>query len=49
MNDPIAELLPHAGDMVLLDAVIEAGDEHIVCRRTVRTDGLFEGPDGLPT
>lgn len=48
MNDPIAELLPHAGEMILLDAVVEAGDEHIVCRRTVRDDGLFEGTAGLP-
>jgi len=48
MIGPIAELLPHAGEMILLDAVIEAGDEHIVCHRTVRDDGLFESPAGLP-
>jgi len=45
---PIDELVPHAGAMVLLDAVIEAGDEHIACRRTVRADGLFEDAAGLP-
>jgi predicted hotdog family 3-hydroxylacyl-ACP dehydratase len=45
---PIAELLPHAGEMVLLDAVVEAGDERIACRRTVRADGLFEDAAGLP-
>lgn len=45
---PVAALLPHAGEMVLLDAVVEAGDEHIVCRRTVRPSGLFEHADGLP-
>ena len=52
MNDAgypaIAELLPHAGDMVLLDAVIEAGEEHIACSRLVRSDGLFECGGGLP-
>ncbi len=45
---PIAELLPHAGEMILLDTVIEAQDERIACLRTVRSEGLFEGPDGLP-
>ena len=45
---PIAELLPHAGEMVLLDAVIEAGDERIACLRTVRSEGLFEDAGGLP-
>lgn len=45
---PIAELLPHAGEMILLDAVIEAGDERIACRRIVRNDGLFEDAGGLP-
>jgi predicted hotdog family 3-hydroxylacyl-ACP dehydratase len=43
---PIAELLPHAGDMVLLDAVLDAGDEHIVCIRTVRRDEPFADVDG---
>ncbi len=44
---PIATLLPHAGDMVLLDAVVEAGEEHMVCSHTVRADGLFEPAHGL--
>lgn len=45
---PIAELLPHAGKMILLDALIEAEGERIACRRTVRTAGLFEDACGLP-
>ncbi|WP_329740899.1 hotdog family protein [Dyella sp. A6] len=45
---PLDTLVPHAGNMVLLDAVIEGDDEHIVCRRTVRADGLFEDAEGLP-
>lgn len=45
---PIAELLPHAGEMILLDAVIKAEDERIACLRTVRGEGLFEDADGLP-
>jgi len=49
MNDwPLAELLPHAGEMILLDAVLEADGERIVCRRTVRDAGLFEDARGLP-
>jgi predicted hotdog family 3-hydroxylacyl-ACP dehydratase len=45
---PIAGLLPHAGEMVLLDRVLDASDEHIACHRTVRADGLFEDAAGLP-
>jgi predicted hotdog family 3-hydroxylacyl-ACP dehydratase len=45
---PIAELLPHAGEMILLDGVVEAGDECIACRRRVRSEGLFEDANGLP-
>lgn len=45
---PIAELLPHAGAMRLLDEVQEAEDERIVCLRRVRGDGLFESAAGLP-
>ncbi|MGH8160144.1 MAG: 3-hydroxylacyl-ACP dehydratase [Rhodanobacter sp.] len=46
---PIDALLPHAGDMILLDAVNEAAEERIVCRRTVRAGGLFnDADDNLP-
>ena len=43
---PIAELLPHAGAMILLDAVLEHSPEHTLCRRRVPADGLFHDADG---
>jgi predicted hotdog family 3-hydroxylacyl-ACP dehydratase len=43
---PIEDLLPHAGDMILLDAAIEADEERIVCTRTIRPGGLFNDADG---
>jgi predicted hotdog family 3-hydroxylacyl-ACP dehydratase len=43
---PIADLLPHAGDMILLDSVEEIAGDRIVCHRTVRSDGLFLDADG---
>jgi predicted hotdog family 3-hydroxylacyl-ACP dehydratase len=43
---PIEELLPHAGEMILLDAVLEAEPERIVCRRRVSAGGLFNSADG---
>jgi predicted hotdog family 3-hydroxylacyl-ACP dehydratase len=43
---PIEELLPHAGEMILLDAVLEAESERIVCRRRVSAGGLFNSVDG---
>jgi predicted hotdog family 3-hydroxylacyl-ACP dehydratase len=43
---PIAELLPHAGEMILLDAVLEHGPEHAVCSRRVPAAGLFHDADG---
>jgi predicted hotdog family 3-hydroxylacyl-ACP dehydratase len=47
MSDwPIEELLPHAGNMILLDAVREADQERIVCSRRVDAGGLFNTADG---
>jgi predicted hotdog family 3-hydroxylacyl-ACP dehydratase len=43
---PIGDLLPHAGDMILLDAAIEADEDRIVCTRTIRPGGLFNDADG---
>jgi predicted hotdog family 3-hydroxylacyl-ACP dehydratase len=37
----IEELVPHAKPLLLVDEVLEAGEEHIVCRVLVRDDGLF--------
>lgn len=45
----INELLPHEGDMILLDAVLDAGEEHMRCTRTVRAGDRFcDADDGLP-
>lgn len=41
----VAELLPQSGSMVLVDRVLEAGEDHIVVGLRVREDGLFSGLD----
>ncbi|UQS12804.1 hotdog family protein [Pseudomonas sp. HS6] len=47
MNDwPLAELLPHAGDMILIDRILSFDDEQIRTTLTVKPDGLFNLPDG---
>ena len=43
---PLAELLPHAGDMILIDQVLEFDQEQIHTRLTVRPGGLFNREDG---
>jgi len=43
---PLAELLPHAGDMILIDSITSFDDEQIFTRLTVKPDGLFNLPDG---
>ncbi|CAI8994396.1 hotdog family protein [Pseudomonas zeae] len=43
---PLAELLPHAGDMILIDSITSFDDEQIYTRLTVKPDGLFNLPDG---
>ncbi|MBS4087413.1 hotdog family protein [Pseudomonas rustica] len=43
---PLAELLPHAGDMILIDAIERFDDEQIFTRLTVKSEGLFNLPDG---
>ncbi|WP_248795963.1 hotdog family protein [Pseudomonas sp. MWU13-2105] len=43
---PLAELLPHAGDMILIDQVLSCDEEQIHTRLTVRPDGLFNREDG---
>jgi predicted hotdog family 3-hydroxylacyl-ACP dehydratase len=42
----IDTLLPHAGAMILLDAVIEIEGERIVCTRRIRAGGVFNDADG---
>ncbi|EJM29419.1 MULTISPECIES: hotdog family protein [Pseudomonas] len=43
---PLAELLPHAGDMILIDRILSFDDEQIHTTLTVRPGGLFSLPDG---
>lgn len=42
----LAELLPHAGDMILIEQILSFDDEQIYTRLTVKPDGLFNRPDG---
>ncbi|MBC8998326.1 hotdog family protein [Pseudomonas sp. N40(2020)] len=43
---PLAELLPHAGDMILIDKILSFDEEQIYTRLTVKSEGLFNLPDG---
>ena len=43
---PLAELLPHAGDMILIDQVLAFDQEQIQTRLSVRPGGLFNREDG---
>ncbi|MCQ2033746.1 hotdog family protein [Stutzerimonas kunmingensis] len=43
---PIAELLPHAGDMILLDGVERFDDDSVETVLQVRADGLLSAADG---
>jgi predicted hotdog family 3-hydroxylacyl-ACP dehydratase len=43
---PLAELLPHAGDMILIDQVLAFDAEQILTRTQVRPGGLFSRVDG---
>lgn len=43
---PLADLLPHAGDMILIDEVLSFDEEQIHTRLTVTPGGLFNDADG---
>jgi len=43
---PLAELIPHAGDMILIDEILSFDEEQIQTRLTVRPGGLFNREDG---
>lgn len=45
---PVAELVPHAAPMLLLDRIIESGDDYLVTELTVRADGLFDVAGRVP-
>ncbi|KTC22917.1 3-hydroxylacyl-ACP dehydratase [Pseudomonas marginalis ICMP 9505] len=46
INWPLAELLPHAGDMILIDQVLSFDEEQVHTRAIVTPGGLFNRPDG---
>jgi predicted hotdog family 3-hydroxylacyl-ACP dehydratase len=42
-------VLPHRGDMVLLDELLDYGDEHVTCGVTIKPDSMFcDGIHGVP-
>jgi predicted hotdog family 3-hydroxylacyl-ACP dehydratase len=43
---PMADVVPHSGDMSLLEHMIELDGERIVCTTTIRAGGLFSDADG---
>ena len=43
---PIADVVPHNGDMSLLERMIELDAERIVCTAVIREAGLFSEADG---
>jgi predicted hotdog family 3-hydroxylacyl-ACP dehydratase len=43
---PIVDVVPHSGEMSLLDSMIELDAERIVCTATLRAGGLFSDVDG---
>ncbi|WP_417661824.1 3-hydroxylacyl-ACP dehydratase [Pseudomonas sp.] len=43
---PLAELVPHSGDMVLLDEVVRYDIDEVETRLQVKADGLFNQEDG---
>lgn len=44
----IAELVSHAGPMLLLERLLEDGDDYVVCEVLVRSDGLFDSGGRVP-
>ncbi len=46
----MTEVLPHEGRMLLLDEVIDADVEHVICAVTIRPDSMFcDGANGVPS
>lgn len=43
---PLADLLPHAGDMILIDEVLSFDEEQIHTRTTITPGGLFNDSNG---
>lgn len=43
---PIAELVPHAGNMILLERIAHFDEDTLVAYCTVRKDGIYSQADG---
>lgn len=48
LNLPARELVPHRPPMLLIDSLIEAGEDYSVCRASIRLDSVFLEADGVP-
>ena len=44
----IEVLVPHAIPMLLLDKLVESGDDYLICELIVRGDGLFDTEGRVP-
>jgi predicted hotdog family 3-hydroxylacyl-ACP dehydratase len=44
----IEKLVPHAAPMLLLDTLVESGDDYLICELMVRSDGLFDTVGRVP-
>ncbi len=42
----VSDVLPHSGEMILLDDIVSYGPDDIVCTRAVRSGDAFVSPDG---
>ncbi|WP_308364439.1 MULTISPECIES: hotdog family protein [unclassified Microbulbifer] len=47
-NYPAEELVPHSGDMALLDEVVGVGEETLTATLRVRKDGIFDREGRVP-
>lgn len=45
---PVEELVPHSGELVLLDRILAAGENYLEATLTVRADGLYNHGDRVP-
>lgn len=45
---PVEELVPHSGNMSLLDRIIDCDQESLTAEICVRADNIFSNTDGMP-
>jgi predicted hotdog family 3-hydroxylacyl-ACP dehydratase len=49
INTPVEELLSHRGKMLLIDKVLRFDNESLSSQVTVRSDGLFDKDNNVPS